>query len=169
MSRKDAKGRVDMKRSVVLLLVLGLLFGSLVGAADAKKKKKKKPPAPVKVTREVQGSYAAPAGAVGLCSQDDAIGCVVMTSGVEESYLTAKVTDAHGQPVAVAVKSDLDGDNASETLWGTFCGETTEPIQIQPGAEIIFWIGITPDTADDGCSPGEGTQGTVDVVFSNMI
>jgi peptidoglycan hydrolase-like protein with peptidoglycan-binding domain len=40
MSSDDAKGRVDMKRGFVVLLVIGLLAGSLVTAADAKKKKK---------------------------------------------------------------------------------------------------------------------------------
>jgi hypothetical protein len=157
-----------MKRSIMLLLVLGLLFGSLVGAADAKKKKKKAPPAPVKVTREAQGTYAAPAGAAGLCGQDDAVGCVLIQAGAEEQYLTAKVTDAHGQPVAVSVKANLDGDVSSETLYGTFCGETTEPIKIDPGVEVYFWVGLTPDTAAMGCAPGEATTGTVDVVFSNL-
>ena len=152
-----------MRKSVVTLLVLGLLFGSLVGAADAKKKKKV-----TKVTREVQGTYQAPAGAAGLCGQTDAVGCVAIVSGATEKYVTAKVTDAHGQPVAVAVKADLDDNGSTETLYGTFCGETTEPIAIQPGAEIIFWVGITPDTATIGCAPGEATTGTVDTVFSNM-
>jgi hypothetical protein len=156
-----------MKKSIVALLVLGLIFGSLVGSAEAKKKKKTK--APVKVTREVQGTYVAPGGAAGNCTQTDGVGCMTIPSGAGEQYLSAKVTDAHGQPVAVAIKADLDGNGSTETLYGTFCGETAEPIQIQEGVEIIFWVGITPDTAPIGCAPGEATNGTLDVTYSNMI
>jgi hypothetical protein len=152
-----------MKKSIVGLLVLGLIFGSLVGAAEAKKKTK----AVKKVERVAQGTYAAPATAAGNCTQTDGVGCMTIASGAAEKYLSAKVTDSHGQPVAVAVKADLDGDGATETLFGTFCGETAEPIQIQPGAEIVFWVGLTPDTAQIGCTPGEATKGTLDVTFSN--
>jgi hypothetical protein len=157
-----------MKRSIVALLVLGLIFGSLMGAAEAKKKKKK-PVAPVKVTRVAQGTYTAPGGAAGNCTQTDGVGCMTIASGANEQYLTAKVTDSHGQPVAVAVKADLDGNGDTETFYGTFCGETKDAIQIQPGAEIVFWVGLTPDTAPTGCAPGEATKGTLDVTFSNMI
>jgi hypothetical protein len=154
-----------MKRSLVLLLVLGLVAGMMAGPVEAKKKKKKKV---IKITREAQGTYLAPASAAGNCTQTDGVGCMTIASGATENYLTAKITDAHGQPVAVAIKADLNGDAQSETLYGTFCGETAEPIKIDPGAEIIFWIGITPDTAAMGCAPGEATQGTLDVTFSNL-
>jgi hypothetical protein len=80
--------------------------------------------------------------------------------------VTAKVTDSNGLPVPVAVKADLDGDNTTETLYGTFCGETEEPIEVDPGVEVTFWVGITADNAGMGCPPP--TTGSVDVVFSNL-
>lgn len=62
----------------------------------------------------------------------------------------------------------MDGDSTTETTFGSFCGETTEPIQIEPGAAVIFWVGRADVAILDGCAPGIATQGTLDVVFSNM-
>lgn len=154
-----------MKRILVLLLVLGLVFGAIASAEAGKKKKKKKP---IKTEREAQGTYVAPATVVGSCSQTDGIGCMEIATGADEAYLTAKVTDEHGQPVAIRVSADLDGNNSTETTYGDFCGETEEPIQIDPGAAIIFWVGRVDVAATIGCLPGIGTQGTLDVVFSNL-
>ncbi|MDQ3940212.1 MAG: hypothetical protein M3238_02550 [Actinomycetota bacterium] len=148
-----------MKRSVVTLLVLGLLAGMMVASpAEAAKKKKK--------TRKVQGSYAAPATIVGACSQTDGVGCMAIVSGPKETSLTAKVTDQHGQPVSISVEADLDGDSSTETSYGSFCGETEEPIQIDPGVELIFWVGRADVALLDACAPGAATQGTMDVIFS---
>ena len=144
------------------VLVLGV-FGA--PAAEAGKKKKKR------VEREAQGTYAAPATIVGNCTQTDGIGCMTIATGGSEAYLTAKVTDATGQPVLIQVSADLDGDMRSETTYGTFCGETEEPIAIDPGAEIIFWVSpitATAGRATEGCVPGQGTEGTLDVTFSNL-
>ena len=153
-----------MKRSITVLLVLGLIFSAFaVVPAQAKKKKK-----PVKVERTAQGTYAAPATLVGNCTQTDGVGCMTIASGTNESYITAKVTDQHGQPVSIAVDADLDGDGTTETNYGSFCGETTEPIQIDAGAAIVFWVGRADVAAVDGCAPGIATQGTLDVTFSNM-
>ncbi len=143
---------------------MGLIFG-MVATAEAGKKKKKKV---VKIEREAQGTYAAPATLVGNCTQTDGVGCMTIAAGPEELFLTAKVTDAHGQPVSISVEADLDGDSTTETTYGSFCGETTEPIQIDPGASVIFWVGRADVAVVDGCAPGTATQGTLDVVFSNM-
>ena len=155
-----------MKKLIALALTAGLVAGAMAMPADAAKKKKKKV---VKVTREATGTYQAPTPiAAGLCGQADAVGCVTIPAALGEKYVTAKVTDSHGQPVAVAVKADLDGNGNTEVLYGTFCGETTEPILIDEGATVTFWVGISPDTAALGCAPGTGTQGTVTATFSNL-
>lgn len=151
-----------MKKVIAAAMVLGMIVGS-VGIAEAGKKKKK----PVKVTREAQGTYTSTVVvAAGNCTQTDAVNCPRIATGSTESYFTAKVTDASGQAVPVAVKADKDGDGATETLYAAFCGETTEPVAFDPGVELTFWVGISPDTASLGCTPG--TQGTVDVVLSNL-
>ena len=154
-----------MKKALIFALIIGLIAGSMAAPATAKKKKKKKP---VKIERVAQGTYAAPATAAGNCTQTDGVGCMTIQSGAGERYVTAKVTDATGQPVAVTVDADLDGDAQTETSYGTFCGETTEPIEIEPGAALVFWVGGPLQIVAAGCTPGVGTQGTLDVTFSNL-
>ena len=153
-----------MKKSFSVVLMMVLVAGAFAAApADAKKKKR--------VERSAQGTYAAPATVVGNCTQTDGIGCMTIPTGGSEQYLTANVTDATGQPVYVTVQADLDGDMTSETTYGAFCGETTEPIKFDKGAALIFWVGPVsqiPGRATAGCVPGQGTEGTVDVTFSNL-
>lgn len=154
-----------MKKAIAVALSLGLLAGALVGPAEAGKKKKKKPQ---RVEREAQGTYAAPATIVGNCTQTDGIGCMTIASGPGEKYVTGTVTDEHGQPVAISIAADLDGDMQTETIYGAFCGETAEPIEIDEAVDLVFWVGRAADAISLGCAPGIGTQGTLDVVFSNM-
>lgn len=152
-----------MKRLLVLVMIFGLIFGAATAEAAKKKKKKK----PRKVEREATGTYTSTmVVAVGTCSQTDAVNCVRIPSGLNEEYVTASVKDTNGLPVPVSVKADLDGDNSTETLYGVFCGETEEPIKIDPGVEITFWVGITADSASQGCPPP--TSGSIDVTFSNL-
>lgn len=153
-----------MKRILVLVMILGLIVGSTVTAEAGKKKKNKKPQ---KVEREATGTYQSTGiVAVGSCAQTDAINCVRIPASAEEQYVTAVVNDDTGQAVPVSVKADLDGDNRTETLYGVFCGETEEPIEIDPGVEVTFWVGITRDNASQGCPPP--TSGSIDVTFSNL-
>jgi len=155
-----------MRKTIAVALALGLLAGALVAPAEAGKKKKKRKPK--KVEREAQGTYAAPATVVGNCTQTDGIGCIGILSGPKEKYITATITDAHGQPVAVTVDGQTDEDINTDVTYGSFCGETEEPIQIDPAVQLVFWIGRADDAATQGCAPGIGTQGTLDVVFSNL-
>jgi hypothetical protein len=155
-----------VRKLLALMMVASLVF-AMVATAEAGKKKKK-PKKPAKTEREAQGTYAAPATLVGNCTQTDGVGCMTIATGPSESFLTAKVTDAHGQPVSISVDADLDGDMTTETNYGSFCGATEEPIQIDPGASIVFWVGRADVAAADGCAPGVATQGTLDVVFSNL-
>lgn len=153
-----------MRKAIAVALALGLLGGALIAPAEAGKKKRK----PKKVEREAQGTYAAPATVVGNCTQTDGIGCIGILSGPGEKYITATVTDTHGQPVAVTVDGQTDEDINTDVTYGSFCGETAEPIKIDPGVQLVFWIGRADDAAAQACAPGIGTQGTLDVVFSNL-
>lgn len=155
-----------MKRILVLVMVLGLVVGSTV-TADAGKKKKKKTKEPEKIERQATGTYQSTGVvAVGSCAQTDAINCVRIPATTEEEYVTAVVNDDTGQAVPVSVKADLDGDRRTETLYGVFCGETEEPIKIDPGVEVTFWVGITADNVALACPPA--TSGSIDVIFSNL-
>ena len=150
-----------MKKALAVTMVLGLIFGSIATAEAGKKK-------PKKVEREVQGTYQAPATAACFPSQTDAIGCVAIATGPTERFFTAKATDAHGLPVAIGVEADLDGNGDTETSYGIFCGETAEPLQIDPGVELVLWIARADTIAVSRCAPGVATTGKIDVVLSNL-
>lgn len=153
-----------MKRILVAVLVLGLAFGA-VTTAEAKKKRK-----PKKVERTIEGGYDAPPLVIaGTCAQSGAIGCVSIATGPGEAFITAaKVTDAHGQPVVVAVSANTDGNVGDDVSFGTFCGELTEPMAIDPGVELHFWVGVIADIATTGCAPGLATTGTISVTLSTL-
>ncbi len=154
-----------MKRTLIIALVLGLVFGALTTAEAAKKKKK-----PKKTERTVEGSYDAPPLVIaGTCAQSGAIGCVSIATGPGEAFITkAKVTDAHGQPVVVGVSANTDGQIGDDVSFGEFCGELTEPMPIEPGVELHFWVGTIADIVGQACAPGLATTGTVSVTLSNL-
>ena len=167
---------MDVKRFLVLFMVLGLMAGA-VATAEAKKKPKPKPkPEPAPVERTVEASYYGPQLAYEYrsCAASGEAGCVTLTTRANEKSLTAKAMDAHGQPVSVWVvdaseaRYDLDGPRA---VYGIFCGETTEPIQVAPGTKLELWIGGEwwPrwwGIPDPDCAPAIGTTGTIRVTLS---
>jgi hypothetical protein len=155
-----------MKRILILMMIFGLVLGS-IATADAKKKKK--PAAAAKVERVVDGAYDAPSLlVVGTCAQTGAVGCVSIVTGAEEAFAQAEVTDQTGQPVFVSAQADTDGDSNDDLIIGSFCGKTETPLQFPGGTEVHFWIGVTPDPAIAGCAPGAGTTGTIKVTLSNL-
>ena len=147
-----------MKKAIVVAVTAALVAGAFVGPADAGKKKK-----PKKVTREVAFEYVCPCvGAFqlgGLTGTN--VGGGPMPVGLE-SYLTAVAVDTGGQPVPVSIQQDLDGDGGNNPV-GEFCGETTEPMQINPGLEIRVFVGLpSPDC------PGPALGGTINFTLSNL-
>lgn len=149
-----------MKRFLILFTALGLLAG-VVATAEAKKK-------PQRTTRTVEGSYDSPVlGLLGKCAESDGLGCVSFSVGDKEHFVTAKVHDAHGLPVFVLIRSTASGafGEGSET-YGTFCGETTEPIAVPSGAQLEFWVGAAASVY--GCQLGIATFGTISATFSNL-
>ena len=156
-----------MKRILILLMLLGLVAGS-VATAEARRREK-----PIRAERTVTGNYTNQfvpfSGLAGFhCSEQFAQGCISVRTRAKESYFTAKVTDAHGQPVLVTVTGP--GAYPTAVVYGTFCGETTEPISFDPGTDLHFDIGywdpyLPTPWAD--CPPGFGTTGTLSVTLSN--
>ncbi|MDQ3962940.1 MAG: hypothetical protein M3277_03380 [Actinomycetota bacterium] len=147
-----------MKRFLIVLMVLGLLVGTVV-TAEAKGTKR--------VERTVEGSYGPyPAPATGCNDVWTSFACMVVSTRTTEAFFTAKVTDAHGQPVFVQV-----GSSGGGTL-GTFCGETTEPIGFYPGTELYFYVAQPvwpyPDDVLDCPAHRIKTTGTISVTLSNQ-
>lgn len=154
-----------MKRTLVLLMILGLIVGS-VTTAEAKKKK------PKKVTRTVELAYAAPGFGLATagvgCSP--ALGsCGEVPTGPDDRYLKVTLTDASGTPTAFQLSQDTEpGDptNTIETEIGTFCGTTGDkPVEILPGFEITIFPWAWGDIV---CPTGFGTTGTMTVELSNL-
>lgn len=151
-----------MRRSLVLLMVIGLIAGS-VATAEAGKRKKK----PVKVSREAESIYDTPAighpDVVVGCS--GSAGCAVFALGANENFITLEAVDSTGLPVYGSASQDLDGDGLGDEGF-SFCGKTTEPMPITPGVELNIFIsaagGINPPC------PGAATTGTVKAVISNL-
>jgi hypothetical protein len=152
-----------MKRSTVLLLVVGLVFAALVGPADAKKKIKK-------IQRTVEYSYQVPSpavsGVVGGCLAGNGVdtGCNEIATSTKESYVTVAVTDATGQPTNWYLAQDTDQANTGLEIFASGCGETPGPVAITPGLALRVQVGAVggPDC------PGVATTGTVKVVLSNL-
>ncbi len=149
-----------MKRFLSLLMVLGLLVGS-VASAEAKAKKR-----PLRVERTVEGTYGPyPAPVTGCNEPLGHFACLIVESRPTEAFFTAKVTDTHGQPVLVVVSVGETGV--------AFCGETSEPIRFSPGAELRFHIAEpewpTSDAFLRDCRTNRvKTTGTISVTLSNL-
>ncbi len=147
-----------MKRSLILLLALGLIAGS-VASAEAKKR-------PRRVERTVEGSYGPLPALLETARCDDASGasaCVVVETRPTETFLTAKVTDAHGQPVYVEVDGDgIDGPTR-------FCGETRRPIRFEPGTTLHFRFEPIPyPWSTWGIDCWTVSTGSITVTLSNL-
>jgi len=151
-----------LKRILILMLVMGLIFGS-IATADAKKKKKKKRPAP-RIERTVEFEYQCPC--VGLfqlgsaTGGDPNLGGGPISVGADDLYLTAEAVDATGGAVPVDINQD-DGTGANAST-GSFCTTTEEPIALVPGMEIRVFIG------DPTICPGAAVSGTITFTLSNM-
>ena len=120
-----------MKRFLILMMIFGLILGS-VAPAEAEPGE-----------RTVEATYGPyPAPITGCNSVGGSFACLIVPTGASESFFTAKVTDLHGQPVFVQVKS------AGRT-WA-FCGETTEPIAFEPSSDLHFFL-VLPNWPLDMC------------------
>jgi subtilisin family serine protease len=150
-----------MKRSMVLLLVLGLVATSaLTGTAAAKKKAK---------ARVIEYHYQVPSpavsGVVGACVAGNGVdtGCNEIATSVKERYVTVKVTDASGQPTNWYLAQDTDAANQGLEIFASGCGETSGPVAITPGLALRVQVGAVggPDC------PGVATTGDVTVTLSS--
>jgi hypothetical protein len=145
-----------MKRLLTMFLVLGLTFGS-VTTVEAQRAHRRR------VARTVEYAYEGPfvTQTTGCESYGRTWGCGTIKTRSTEAFLTAKVSDAHGQPVFVEVMTRY-GDSV-----GTFCGKTTDPIRFERGADLFFYIGADWVTPLDCPAQRISTTGVISFTLSN--
>lgn len=148
-----------MKRVLTFFMILGLVAGS-VATADAKKPRQR-------VERTVEGEYGPYPAPVTNCSEPlGAWACMEISTGPKDRFFTAKVADAHGQPVFVQATN-----GAGHTI-ATFCGDASTPVAIEPGAGLRFYVSGVPFLFADlflDCPANRiKTTGTISVTLSNL-
>ena len=166
-----------MKKMLVLMMVLGLIVGSIATAEAGKKKKPPAPVAPTRIEKVVEQKYSGGnAGATaagvggGACFNDPSLpfACIkVMTPGAEYTYVKIEVTDASGQKAGGFIsQQDADGDGLADG-YGEFCGAHPEAVALEvPGGEL--GVSMYFGTCADGATPSIVTSGTIKLTFSNM-
>ncbi len=159
-----------IRRILVLMVLLGMVFGYLSTAEAAKKKKKINKPK--KIEREVELSYECPCGVKGGAywelSEETGhnIGGVRVTfHPTRERYVAATADDDSGQKVVMRIMTDADGDGSLDDGVGDICNETDEPILVPATGE--FWVAVMNGTCDDA-SPAVALGGTITFVLSNV-
>lgn len=152
-----------MKRSLSVMLVLGLVFAAFAAApAQAQKKKKKAPPAP----RVIEATYENPApGIGGVLTVTGAGGTLDVPTLSGENFITVEVTDDVGPAVYFGIaQEDTDGDGIGEIIYGG-CSKTPEPLPITGGLTHTITVTTGPGAEDPAC-PGVATSGTIKVTVS---
>ena len=158
-----------MKKILSVLLMVGLVVGSLAMPAEAGKKKKKKKV--VRVERTVEAVYQAPAigsPATGGACPNATNSCAEIATGPEDKFVKVTVTDATGTPVAFSLAQDTDEATlGSEVDMGVFCGTTGDtPVAVQaPGVSLLSFVWLFGEVT---CPGGVATTGTVSATFSNL-
>ncbi len=158
-----------MKKSLVVMIMVGLIAGAFAAApADAKKKKKAKP-------RTVSVEYAAPGiGATvlgaggGFCPFADPTNfeCIEVAPAAGEKFVKVEITDATGGAVAGFIsQGDIDGDGVGDG-YGEYCRGHANPIPLQAAAPVR--VSFYPGTCEDG-TPSTPTTGTIKITFYKKI
>lgn len=146
-----------MKRILVLMMIMGLIFGS-VATADAKKKKKKKAAPYVRV---VEGTYDNPApGIGGVVTLNGAGGTMEVPTGANELFMNVEITDDSGQPAYFGIAE-------GGSIIAGFCGSTPEPMSITPGSAYNITVTMGPGLEDPTCA-GVATTGTIKATLTTV-
>lgn len=147
-----------MKKLIVSTVVLGLLVTGVIAPASAGKRKQ----------RVVKGTYDNPAiGIPGVVGTSSAGGAVEFGVGSKESFIDVKITDDGAQPVTATMSQDTDPSTPQWEIFATICGETEEPLAIEPGVAVRVSVYTMPGPEQPTCT-GPATSGTIKATFSNL-
>jgi hypothetical protein len=150
-----------MRKTIICTLVGVLVVGALVVPASAGKKAK---------SRKAELKYSEPAhgtAGVGVCLQGASCAFFGPPLGKEKT-ISVTVEDDLGTPVYASVMQDTNEDGnflAADDLTVHFCGETAEPVEIEPGKDVSVWVWQGPG-ANPPC-PGAASSGTITATFSS--
>jgi hypothetical protein len=157
-----------MKRFLIMFVALGLVAGSVATAEAAKR--------PRRVERTVERTYECNPFGVWppVCGWNQ----ISVETRATETFFSAKVTDAHGQPLYVEVYEgarsfwddvyDGVGEDPADRFVGSFCGETSEPIAFDRGTYALTFS-IVMGAPPMSCPAGRfATTGTIGVTLSNL-
>lgn len=143
-----------MKKTIVTLLVLGLVSGALLGNT-AEAKKKKKAPKPYTMT----ATYDNPA--IGTAGAGVTLGAPSFASSATNVYLDVEIADT-ASPIPYADLSwDTDGDGINDT-GVTVCGTEAKDLVVPASTTITAFMWALPSPFCAGFS----TSGTIKATFS---
>ena len=149
-----------MRKGAVILLA-AVIAASVVAPAHAGKKAK---------TRSLELAYTEPAHGthgVGVCFQGAS--CAFFGDPLlNERFVSVSIEDDLGTDVFGSVVQDTNEDGnflAADDLTVHFCGETAEPVEIEPDKAVSVWVWQGPG-ANPPC-PGAASAGTITATFSS--
>ena len=162
-----------MRKALTTILALGLITGALLApAAEAKKRKPYKRVATYDYVVPAFGSPETVNGCPGEPAPPELDGCATFPTTAKDKFVVAKVEDASGTPVLLAISHpDSNGDGFVEPL-GYACGQS-EKIAITPGQDVIIFPSQLPTTGalegfgGPGQCAGVATQGTITGTFTS--
>ncbi len=99
------------------------------------------------------------------CNNGQEGACFEFEAQDDERYVTVDIRDASGAPVYAWVQQNTDGDPQSDGGWTSFCGSTSHPIPIEPGAVVRVML----DAGSCGGTDSNPTSGTIFVTFTNRL
>ena len=148
-----------MKKSIVVLLILGLAAAFAAAPAQAKKKAK---PRVVEIPYQLGGIGAStPAYTGGVCFVDPTMpaSCKEVPLMKGEKTIKVEILDATGTSVPGSInQGDIDGDGFND-IYGQFCGSTPEPLELQDEfapVQFSMYAGVCQDASGAGI-PTTGT------------
>lgn len=143
-----------VKRSVIVLMTVGLVAGPL-GAVEAQQRQR------TKVVRTVVGKYLPyPAPVTGCNAAVDGFACMVVPTRPTERFVAVKVTDAHGRPVYFEVLGD--------GIAAGFCGQTKRPVRFDHGRDLEIDVGLPRWGIQTACPASSvKTTGTIRVTLTD--
>lgn len=153
---------LDTMRAVLVMVSIAAVLTAAIGA-PAHAGKKAKP-------RKMKISYTEPAhgtAGVGLCFQGTSCAFFGEPLGKEKS-VSVSVEDDLGTDVYASLIQDTNEDGnylATDDLTVHFCGQTAEPVEVEPNKAVSVWVWQGPGL-DPPCLGG-ASAGVVTATFSS--